>query len=79
MAYEAIKKHSKYTESETVEWKILSMADLMINSKGEEVTATERLEDIKNRYGEHSDQYLTACDIAYRVGLTAINFAANIT
>jgi hypothetical protein len=79
VAYEAIKKHSKYTENETVEWKILSMADLMINSKGEEVTVTERLEDIKNRYGEHSDQYLTTCDIAYRVGLTAINFAATIT
>ncbi len=78
-AYDAIKKHSKYTESETTEWKILSMADLLVNSKGEEVSVSGRLEDIKNRYGEHSDQYLTACDIAYRVGLTAVNFAANIT
>ena len=26
-----------------------------------------------NRYGEHSDQYLTACDICHQVGLTAVN------
>ena len=30
---------------------------------------------VDGRHGEHSDEYLTACDICYRVGLTAINFA----
>lgn len=75
----AIKDHGLYTENETAEWKILNMADMQVDSQGNEVSVSRRLDDIKNRYGEHSDQYLTACDICYRIGLTAINFAANIT
>lgn len=62
-----------------LEWKIINMADMLIDSKGNEVTASQRLDDIKNRYGEYSDQYLTACDICYQIGLTAINFADNIS
>ena len=77
--YYAIKRHGYYAEDETVEWKILNMADMLIDSKGNEVTVSQRLDDIKERYGEHSNQYLTACDICYRIGLTAINIAANIT
>ncbi len=78
-ALSAVRDHGLYTENETAEWKILNMADMQVDGNGKEVTVSQRLEDIKNRYGEHSDQYLTACDICYRIGLTAINFAANIT
>lgn len=78
-SYHAIGKHGHYTENETPEWKILNMADMLIDSKGNEVTVSQRLDDIKERYGEHSDQYLTACDICYRIGLTAVNLAPNIT
>ena len=78
-AVSAIKDHGLYTENETAEWKILNMADMQVDSQGNEVSVSQRLDDIKNRYGEHSNQYLTACDICYRIGLTAINFAANIT
>ena len=75
----AIKGHGVYTENETAEWKILNMTDMQVDSQGKEVSVSQRLDDIKNRYGEHSDQYLTACDICYRIELTAVNFAANIT
>ena len=59
----------------TVEYKILNMADMLVDSMGNEVTASQRLNDIRDRYGEYSDQYLTACDICYRIGLTALNLA----
>ncbi len=75
IAYQAIKNHGRYTQHKTVEWKILNMADMLIDSKGNEVAVTQRLEDIKERYGERSDQYLTACDICYQIGLTAVNLA----
>ena len=55
--------------SHNLEWKIINMADMLIDSKGNEVTVYQRLDDIKDRYGEHSDQYITACDICYRIGL----------
>ncbi len=72
----AIRKHGRYVEKETPEWIILNIADMLIDSGGREVSVSERLNGIMERYGEHSDQYLTACDICYRIGLTAVNFAA---
>lgn len=78
----AIYYHGLYPDEEVdrnLEWKIINMADMLIDSKGNEVTVSQRLDDIKNRYGEYSDQYLTACDICYQIGLTAINFAGNIS
>ena len=51
------------------EWRILNIADMTIDSKGNKVTVSQRLDDIKNRYGEDSDQYLTAYDIACQIGL----------
>ena len=71
----AIEQHGRYTENKTPEWKILNMADMLIDSKGNEVTVEQRLDDIRNRYGEYSDQYLTACDICYQIGLTAVNIS----
>lgn len=78
-SYHAIEKHGRYTDNESVEWKILNMADMQVDADGTEVDVMTRLNGIKSRYGEHSDQYLTACDICYRIGLTAVNLAANIT
>ncbi len=77
-AFEAIRDHGKHSNKETDEWLILNMADMLIDSDGREVEASERLEGIKERYGEHSDQYLTACDICYQIGLTATNLAKSI-
>ena len=78
-SYRAIKNHGLYTSDLTDEYKILNMADMLVNSNGIEVDVMTRLEEIKERYGEHSNQYLTACDICKRIGLTAVNIAGNIT
>ena len=75
--YNAIKEHGIYTENKTDEWRILNMADMQINHKGKEVDVVTRLNGIKNRYGEHSEQYLTACDICYQIGLTETNLSIN--
>ena len=77
--YQTIKNHGRYTDNETIEWKILNMADIQIDFDGKEVDVMTRLENIKDRYGEHSDEYLTACDICFLIGLTPINIAGNIT
>jgi len=75
----AIYYHGKYPNEDiekNAEWRILNLADMQVDSKGNEVNVIDRLNDIKERYGEHSDQYLTSCDICYRIGLTATNLAA---
>ena len=77
-SYNAIRLHGQYTDEETEEWRILTMADFLVDNTGNEVTVTQRLEDIKERYGEYSDQYLTSCDVCYRIGLTPQNVAGNI-
>ncbi len=68
--YKAIKEHGKYPSEMTEEYRILNMADMLVDSTGKEVTGSERLEDIKSRYGEHSEQFLTACNVCRRIGLT---------
>ncbi len=78
-SYKAIAEHGKYPSEKTEEYIILNQADMLIDSDGMEVNVMTRLDGIKNRYGEHSDQYLTACDICYQIGLTAVNIAGNIT
>ena len=79
-AIDAIQSHGQFTGNETDEWKILNMADMLVNSKGQEVTASQRLEDIKNRYGAHSDQYFDACLICNYIGLiTKAEFVENIS
>ena len=78
-AYTAIRCHGSYTVHMTDEYKILTAADMTVDADGKEVDVMTRLEGIKQRYGEHSNQYLTACDVCYRTGLTADNMAANIT
>ena len=73
----AIMEHGLYPTEKTEEWIILNQADMQIGPDGREMTISERLEDIKNRFGEWSDTYLTACDIAYQCGLTVINLSGN--
>lgn len=51
------------------EWRILNIADLTIDSKGNKVGIRKRLEDIKNRYGKHSNQYIMASELAVKIGL----------
>lgn len=72
-SYHAIEKHGCYTDNETIEWKIINMADMLVDSRGNNVTVSQRLDDIKERYGESSEVYKTACGICYQVGLIAVN------
>ena len=65
----SIRQHGLYTKTKSTEWIILSTADMTIDSKGNKVDVTQRLQDIKERYGENSNQYLAACDVAYTLGL----------
>ena len=73
----AIKEHGRYPSELTDEYKILNMADMLVDSSGNEVDVINRLIDIKERYGEYSDEYLTSCDVCYRIGLTSVNLAGN--
>lgn len=68
----AIKEHGDPNGTQSDEWRILNTADLIIDYAGREVPVMERLNDIKNRYGEHSLQYQNACETAYKVGLVNI-------
>lgn len=73
---DSIREHGLYVNEETAEWTILNIADMTIDSKGNKVDVMQRLNDIKNRYGEYSNQYLTACDLAYSLKLTSENIAS---
>ena len=76
---EAVKNHGKCTGAQSEEWIILCTADLTVDSNGNNVGVMSRLEDIRARHGEHSNAYLTACDLAYQLKLTHYNIAGNIT
>ena len=77
-SYQAVKNHGLCISEMTDEYKILNTADMLVDSNGKEVDVMTWLNGIKERYGEHSNQYLTACDVCYRIGLTATNVAGNI-
>lgn len=50
-AVNAVKRHGSYPDDKNdIRWKILDMADMLIDSKGREVTVSERLLDIRKRY-----------------------------
>lgn len=72
-SYLAIKYHSNYTNDITDEYKILTMADMQVDSKGNECDVICRLNDIKDRYGEQSNAYIKACDICFNLGLINYN------
>lgn len=71
--YQAIKNHGRYTKNATIEWKILNMADMQVDFDGKEVDVITRLHNIRECYGEHSNQYFTACEICFLIGLTPVN------
>lgn len=48
---------------------LLNIADLTVDNKGNKCTVEERLEYIKNKYGENSEQYTGACKLAYDLKL----------
>ena len=45
------------TEYDSTYLRILNMADMQVNSRGEDVGYVERLEDIKERFGKESTVY----------------------
>ena len=73
-AYKAIRYHGLYYPDKIAdEWRILNIAGMSIDNKGNDVGVIKRLEGIKKRYGEHSDVYLTACDVCVKIGLIDAN------
>ena len=56
-------------EYQSLELNLLNVADMQINSFGKKVTIEERLNDIKERYGNDSKQYLEAVELAKRINL----------
>lgn len=48
---------------------MLNIADMRIDSTGQEVGAESRLEDIASRYGRDSKQYIEAEQLAKKIGL----------
>lgn len=75
--YFAIKQHGQYPSARTEELRILNMADMQVNSRGEEVTVQERLEEIKKRYGENSVQYRGAYNVCCQLGMLETEEAAS--
>lgn len=65
----SIRNHGKNTKTKSLEWKILNMADMTIDSCGNDVGVYARLKDIANRYGESSKDYKQAYNICVQVGL----------
>lgn len=66
----AIANHGMLSEgNRSDEWRILTMADLQIDSEGNDVGILLRLKDIRDRYGEDSKEYETSCKVAEAVGL----------
>jgi len=59
----AVKSHSKAINTHNEVWEILTLADMQVDSQGNEVTMEERLEDIKSRYGKVSKEYKTALEV----------------
>ena len=65
----AIEYHGKRVAQDDLQLRILNEADLQIDATGKLVTVEERLEDIRNRYGDNSDQYEQAYCLALELGL----------
>jgi hypothetical protein len=64
----AIRHHGKVMQYEyTIADYILNEADLTVDSEGNDVSMEERLEDIKDRYGQLSRQYKNAAEMKRRL------------
>lgn len=62
-----------YTEYSSNYLDILNMADMQIDKYGNDVGFDERLEDIKNRYGSNSNQYINSKKIIDKYRLEGKN------
>jgi predicted hydrolase (HD superfamily) len=69
----AIKKHGKVVEEQSKELNILNCADMTVDSKGNVVDVLGRLKDIRDRYNEHPEVYLTAIGVAEMSNLIGVN------
>lgn len=68
--WQEVALHGKIDSSyESEELRMLNIADMSVDSKGNRVGAKKRLEDIGDRYGLESKQYLEAVQLANRIGL----------
>ena len=74
IAYRAIKERGRLPELPTEEWKILTMADMLTDSNGNEVSAEARLSGIRQRYGMQSEEYKTSCEVCKQIGLVDKNY-----
>lgn len=65
----AILNHGKEISDMTDEYRILTMADMLVDANGNSATVSQRLEDIRTRYGEYSVQYTVSCRVCRKIGL----------
>ncbi len=68
----AIINHGKCSDNEVdndIQWKIINMANMLIDSKGNEITPEQRLNEIKESFGEDSKQYNDALEICYKLDI----------
>ena len=65
----AIKDHGDPNKEQTKFLSIINQADMQINGKGDRVTVIERLDDIGERYGFDSTEYINAYQVAKICGL----------
>lgn len=59
----AIRLHGHNAKTKSAEWRILNIADMLVDSKGNEVTASQRLQDIATRFGEDSREFKQAAEL----------------
>lgn len=64
-----VSKHGTIPPDETLSWRILNMADMLIDYKGDEVTAEQRLQGLREHYGGISEQYLQSLELCKHLGL----------
>jgi len=68
--WQEVALHGKIDSSyESEELRMLNIADMSVDSHGIRVGAKRRLEDIAERYGVKSKQYLEAVQLANKIGL----------
>lgn len=65
----SVSNHGTIPPDETLSWRILNMADMQIDFKGNEVTAEQRLQGLREHYGGISEQYLQSLELCKHLGL----------
>lgn len=62
-ALHAIRLHGRNTKTKSAEWQTLNMADMLVDSKENEVTASQGLDDIAVRSGEDSEEFKQTAEL----------------